>query len=180
MLLCDISGSVATFARFTMQIVYSISSQFSRVRAFAFVDAIDEVTDYFAPGIDFGGALGRIGSEARVVWLDGHSDYGNALAGFVDRYLEGLSPKSTVIVTGDARTNYHDPNLPALRRIAESVRALYWLNPEPHRFWNTGDSVVAQYAALCDGVHEVRTLRQLEAFVEAVALPATRPVRRIA
>ena len=64
-LLCDISGSVATFAHFTMQLMYALSAQFSRVRAFAFVDGVDEVTGYFAPGVDFHEAIGRISREAR-------------------------------------------------------------------------------------------------------------------
>ena len=43
----DISGSVASFARFTLHLVYAISSQFSKVRAFVFVDGVDEVTHLF-------------------------------------------------------------------------------------------------------------------------------------
>ncbi|MDX1691586.1 MAG: VWA domain-containing protein [Acidimicrobiia bacterium] len=179
-LLCDISGSVSTFARFTMQVVFAIGQQLSRVRSFAFIDGIDEVTEFFGPGADFGEAIGRIGRDAKVVWLDGHSDYGNAFELFVDRWGDQLGPKTTVIVTGDARTNYHDPNVEALRRIAEASRALFWLNPEQHRYWDTGDSVIGTYAPVCDGVFEVRNLRQLEGFVERVAVPRSRPVRRIA
>jgi uncharacterized protein with von Willebrand factor type A (vWA) domain len=180
-LLCDISGSVSTFARFTMQIVYAISSQFSRVRSFAFIDGIDEVTSLFGPGADFGDAMRRIGTDAQVVWLDGHSDYGNAFGLFVDQHLDRVvTPRTTVIVTGDARANYHDPNVAALRSIAGAAKALYWLNPEPHRYWDTGDSVMGAYSALCDEVTEVRNLRQLEAFVERVALPRARAVRPIA
>lgn len=178
-ILADISGSVATFARFTMQVVSAISSQFHRVRSFAFIDAIDEVTGYFGPGVDFAQAMRRIGTEAKVVWLDGHSDYGNAFGSFVDDHLESLTPRTSVIVTGDARSNYHDPNLPALREIAAAGRALYWLNPEQRRYWDTGDSIMGLYAGLCDEVHEVRNLRQLERFVEAVAIPSVRPVRRV-
>jgi uncharacterized protein with von Willebrand factor type A (vWA) domain len=127
----------------------------------------------------FGEALQRVGSEARVVGFDGHSDYGAVFGQFSDRSLEAITPRSTVIVTGDARTNYHDPNLPAFERIAGAARALYWLNPERHPFWNTGDSVIGRYAPLCDRVVEVRNLRQLEAFVERVALPVGRPVCRV-
>lgn len=177
--LADISGSVATFARFTMQVVFAISAQFHRVRSFAFIDAIDEVTDYFGPGVDFGEAMRRIGTEAAVVWLDGHSDYGNAFTSFVERWPEAITPKTTVIVTGDARTNYHDPRVSALREIAAAGRALYWLNPEQSRYWDTGDSVMSAYGAVCDEVFEVRNLRQLAAFVERVAIPVSRPVRRI-
>lgn len=179
-ILADISGSVATFARFTMQVVYAMSSQFRRVRSFAFIDTIDEVTDFFGPGVDFAEAMRRIGTEAGVVWLDGHSDYGNAFGEFRRRFGEAISPKATVIVTGDARTNYHDPNVAALADIAAAGKALYWLNPEAARYWDTGDSVMGAYAAVCDEVHEVRNLRQLAGFVERVALPVSRPVRRLA
>ena len=176
----DISGSVSTFARFTMQLVYAISHQFSRVRSFAFIDALDEVTGYFGPGTDFNEALARISSEAAVVWLDGHSDYGNAFGQFAERYADELSSRSTVIITGDARSNYHDANAPALAGIAATARALFWLNPEAQRYWDTGDSVMGAYAPYCDGVYEVRNLRQLAAFVEKAALPTYRPVRRSA
>src|SRR5277367_1908950 len=43
--LADISGSVSTFAAFTLQLMFALRSQFSRVRSFVFVDGIDEVTD---------------------------------------------------------------------------------------------------------------------------------------
>ena len=180
-LLCDISGSVATFARFTMQIVYAMANQFSAVRSFAFIDGLDEVTSFFGPGVDFTEAMRRIGTEAEVVWLDGHSDYGNALATFRDRFLDGaVTTRTTVIVTGDGRSNYHDPNADALRSIARSARALFWLNPESQRYWDTGDSIMGLYAPWCDEVSEVRSLRQLEQFVERVAIPETRPLRPVA
>lgn len=171
-LLTDVSGSVATFARFTMQLIHAISSQLSRVRSFAFVDAVDEVTGFFGPGVDVVRATERVGTEARVVWVDGHSNYGHAFGQFVDQHLEALSPTATVIITGDARSNYHEPNVEALRRLAARCRAVYWLNPEDHRYWDTGDSVIGLYAQWCDAVYEVRTLRQLEGFVERVALPS--------
>jgi hypothetical protein len=47
MVVADISGSVAAFARFTLMLVYAIQGQFSKVRSFVFIDGIDEVTDYF-------------------------------------------------------------------------------------------------------------------------------------
>lgn len=178
LLLCDVSGSVATFARFTLQLVYALAAQFTRVQAFAFVDALDEVTGYFGPGADFATAVRRLGHEARVVYFDGHSDYGRAFGRFAADHLGRLGPHTTVIVTGDARTNYRDPNPAALDLIARRSRALFWLNPERRAAWDSGDSVLGVYRPLCDGVYEVRTLRQLAAFVEQVALPAARPARR--
>ncbi len=176
-LLCDISGSMATFARFTLQLIYAMSHQFSRVRAFAFIDALDEVTRFFGPGTDVSVAAARISSEAKVVWLDGHSDYGNALDQFIESFLSDITSRSVVIVTGDARSNYHDSNAPALARIADAAKAVYWLNPEPRRYWDTGDSVMGEYAPHCRRVFEVRNLRQLERFVEEVTLPAVQPAQ---
>lgn len=169
-LLCDVSGSMSTFARFTLQFAYAMSSQFSRLRSFAFVDTVDEVTELFRPGTDFGWAMTRLAKEARVVWLDGHSDYGNVLEQFVERYGSALTPKTTLIITGDARTNYRSPRAHLLAEIADRVRAVYWLNPESTGFWDTGDSVFSSYADHCDGVFEVRNLRQLEDFVSQVAV----------
>lgn len=170
-LLCDISGSMATFARFTLQFTYAMAAHFSRLRTFVFIDTVDEVTRYFGPGIDFGEAIGRIATEAEAIWLDGHSDYGNSLARFEERYGAEVSPRTTLIVTGDARNNYRPGRPEVLSSIRSRARALYWLNPEPRSYWDSGDSIMGRYEASCDGVFEVRTLRQLEHFVEQLSLP---------
>ena len=170
-LLCDVSGSMATFSRFTLQFTHAMSTHFSKLRSFAFVDTIDEVTDFFGPGIDFGSAVSRITTEAEVVWLDGHSDYGNSFETFVSRYGRQLTSRTTVIITGDARNNYRPPRDTVLDEVAKSARAVIWLNPEPHAYWDTGDSTMSHYAKHCTSVHEVRTLRQLERFVEELTLP---------
>lgn len=179
LLLCDISGSMATFARFTLQFVYAMGTQFSKVRSFAFIDALDEVTDFFAPGVDFADALRRVSSEAEVVWLDGHSDYGRSLEMFAERFSSAITPRSTVIITGDARNNYRPANADILGNIAHTARSVFWLNPEPRAYWNTGDSVMDRYGIHCTAVHEVRNLRQLEAFVDALSQESLTPKVRI-
>lgn len=173
-LLCDISGSMATFARFTLQFVYAMNSHFSKLRSFAFIDSLDEVTDYFGVGSDFPSALQRVSTEAEVVHMDGHSDYGRSLELFWSRYGDALTPRSTVIVAGDARNNYRTPHADVLGAVQSVSRGVYWLNPEPRSYWDTGDSVMGAYAKYCDAVREVRNLRQLEEFVEEIALPRPR------
>src|SRR5688500_16009473 len=97
----DISGSVAAFARFTLMFVYAISNQFSKVRAFVFIDGIDEVTRFFEGTDDVSEAVHRVNTEADVIWLDGHSDYGHAIEVFWDKWGKQINPKSTVILLGD-------------------------------------------------------------------------------
>jgi uncharacterized protein with von Willebrand factor type A (vWA) domain len=163
--IADVSGSVASFARFTLHLVHAISSQFSQVRSFVFVDGLDEVTHLFAETDDPAEAVERITAEADVVAADGHSDYGRALSTFARRYAPELTRRTTVLILGDARNNYHPAQAEVLEEIAERVRAIYWLNPEPRSYWNSGDSILSVYAPHCDDVLECRTLRQLEAFV---------------
>ena len=178
-LLCDVSGSMATFARFTMQLTYSIAHQFSKVRSFAFIDGVAEVTRYFGPGINFHDSLLRMGVEANLVWRDGHSDYGNAIAQFWERYSEAVTTRSTVIITGDARNNYRTSSSDVFAEIVEASRVTFWLNPEARRYWDTGDSIMSTYGPLSDGIYQVRSLRELESFVEQVALPVTKRPRHV-
>ncbi|MBJ7307112.1 MAG: VWA domain-containing protein [Acidimicrobiia bacterium] len=162
----DISGSVAAFARFTLQLVYAISGQFSRVRSFVFIDGIDEVTRFFEGVEDISVAIHRVNTEADVVWVDGHSDYGHAFEVFWEKYGREISPKTTVLILGDARNNYHASQSWVIKEMSKKARHVYWLNPEPKAYWDTGDSIVSDYGAHTDGVFECRNLRQLEKFVD--------------
>ena len=161
----DISGSVASFARFTLHLVYAISSQFSKVRSFVFIDGIDEVTRFFEGVDDVAEALYRINTEADVVWVDGHSDYGHAFNVFWERWGEEITPRTSVLLLGDARNNYHASQAWVVQEIRHRARHVYWLNPEPRSYWGTGDSILDEYAVHCDAVYECRNLRQLELFV---------------
>jgi uncharacterized protein with von Willebrand factor type A (vWA) domain len=164
--LADISGSVAAFARFTLQLVYALSSQFSRTRSWAFIDGIDEVTDLLKGADDMAQAVQSINTQADVIWAEGHSDYGHALSDFIERWGRDLGARTTVVVLGDARNNYHTAQPWAMAEVARRARHVWWLNPEPRAYWDTGDSVLAQYGAHCTGVYECRNLRQLRHFVE--------------
>jgi uncharacterized protein with von Willebrand factor type A (vWA) domain len=167
--IADVSGSVASFARFTLQLVYAISTQFSKVRSFVFVDGIDEVTHVFDHADDLSVAVRRITTEADVVWLDGHSDYGHALEEFDRRWGDEVTSRATVLVLGDARNNYHPSGAWVVEELHRQARHVYWLNPEPRQYWGSGDSIVDEYAVHCDSVVECRTLRQLERFVSDLA-----------
>jgi hypothetical protein len=167
--IADISGSVASFARFTLHLVYAISSQFSKVRSFVFVDGIDEVTRFFEGVVDPAEAVARINSEADVIWVDGHSDYGHALTEFHRRWGDQVTSRSSILLLGDARNNYHASQSWVIEDLQRKARHVYWLNPEPRDYWGSGDSIVGEYAAHCDEVVECRTLRQLEHFVGNLA-----------
>ncbi len=163
-LLCDISGSVAGFSSFTMLLVNALREQFSRVRIFAFVDRVDEVTGLFDAATPLDQLTRRIFTEAEVVGIEGHSDYGSALEGFAERFPDAVTSRTSLLILGDARTNYRDPALDTLRQLVETAKHAHWLNPEAEKMWGTGDSAANRYADIID-MHECRSARQLTALV---------------
>jgi uncharacterized protein len=168
MLVADISSSVAAFASFTLQLAYAIRSEFSRVRSFVFVDGIEEVTGIFESAPDMAAIARHINSGTGAVRLDGHSDYGMVLESFWDQWGPQIRKRTSVIILGDGRNNYHSSRASVLRSVRQRARHLYWLNPEPASSWDTGDSIISEYARHCDKMVECRNLRQLKEFVEGL------------
>jgi uncharacterized protein with von Willebrand factor type A (vWA) domain len=165
-LLCDVSGSVAGFSGFTMLLVQALSDQFSKVRVFAFVNAMDEVTDIVKDtGHISGGDLGsRISQEARITKWHTSSDYGEAFGDFAEMFMSAVGPRTSVLVLGDARNNNQDPNLDALHAIGQHARRIFWLNPEHHMRWGLGDSIAPVYAEVVE-MHECCNVDQLSRFI---------------
>src|SRR5919201_920972 len=157
--ICDVSDSVRNASRFMLQLVWSLQECFSRVRSYVFVSEIAEVTTGF----------NTMPVERAIEWalkgapVDYHcrSDFGYAFSRFARTELEGLDRKTTILILGDARNNYNDPQAWALRLMRERVKGIIWLNPEGQWGWGIGDSVMPLYSPACDLVRECRTIAQL-------------------
>lgn len=162
--LCDVSGSVANFAQFTLLLVYALREQFGKVRAFTFVDEIHEVTGEFVPGADPEETMKRLAESVRQATVWGRTNYGRSFTRFQEKYADALTPKSTLLILGDARSNYSDPGMGPLLEMVDASRNAWWLNPEHPRQWGTGDSAAPDYQRLVPMV-ECRNLTQLTEFV---------------
>jgi len=163
--LCDVSGSVAGFSHFTLLLVHALRQQFSRVRVFAFIDTTDEVTHLFGPDADLAVAIQRITREAGVYTRDGHSDYGNAFVSFTENFPGVLTPRSSLLILGDGRTNYRNPATDVLAHMVTASRHAHWLNPEPRHLWGSGDSAVPRYEDVIT-MHECRSAKQLAGVID--------------
>ncbi|MFH1152492.1 MAG: VWA domain-containing protein [Pseudomonadota bacterium] len=166
--LCDVSGSVWSAARFMLSVLYSLQECFDRVASFIFVSDLAEVTGLFDRN-DINQAIDKALTRDDINYHD-QTDYGAALQAFRHRHMAVLNPKTTVIIMGDGRSNYHNPQGHILGEIRERCRRIIWLNPEPESTWGTGDSEIRTYKAWC---HEVRTcmnLNHLISFVEELVL----------
>jgi uncharacterized protein with von Willebrand factor type A (vWA) domain len=142
------------------------------VRAFAFVDRIDEITHLFVESADLAEMIRRALTEADVSGPVGRSDYGSAFGLFLDRFEDSLTRTTSLLILGDGRTNYLDPNLDALREIVGKVKHAHWLNPESAAGWGSGDSEANRYQAVLP-MHECRNGRQLAEFIGKLLLPGT-------
>ena len=145
-------------------LVFALREQFQQVRAFTFVDQVHEVTRVFVPGADPGQVLADLAASTQHAARWGRTSYGGAFADFAESFPNALGPKSSLLVLGDARSNYSDLALPVLRDLASRARHSWWLNPEHRRHWDTGDSAASAYGAIVPMV-ECRNLTQLGAFV---------------
>jgi uncharacterized protein len=176
--LCDMSGSVSAFSRFTLDMLIALDSRLSRLRVFAFIDGLAEVTSQVQAARAAGHLLDARQVGRDCTRLDGRSDYGWVMRDFAARYARQLTRRTIVLVVGDARTNYLDPAVSSFAEIGRRAGQVYWLNPEPRRYWDDGDSVISQYAPWCAQVEECRSLRQIADFVQSLASgPGTPPHR---
>ena len=155
--LCDVSGSVARVSDFFLLLIHSLHEVVSDVRSFAFSGHLIEVSDI----LETKGAEEAMRDIMSRVGF-GSSDYGNSLADFERGFIATVTPQTTVIVLGDARSNNLDPGADILRRISERAKRVVWLNPEGRLTWGFGDSEMPRYATFCNVVRQCATAQQLE------------------
>ena len=155
--LCDVSGSVARVSDFFLLLIHSLHEVVSDVRSFAFSGHLIEVSEILES---------KSAEEAMQDVMSkvgfGSSDYGASFADFERQWIESVTPQTTVIVLGDARSNNLDPGADILRRISERAKRLVWLNPEGRMTWGFGDSEMPRYATFCNLVRQCATAQQLE------------------
>ena len=166
-ILCDVSRSMSTVVRFCLLMLYGLNEVVARIRSFIFCSSLLEVSHVFESS-PVAVAIERLRTGEGLDIHMGRTDYGSAFWDFTNKHLDAVTGKTTVIVLGDARSNYGDPADELLKKIAERSRRLIWLNPETPPMWGTGDSEMKRYMRHCDMVMECSTLRHLEQLVRVL------------
>jgi hypothetical protein len=166
--LCDVSGSVWAAARFILNLLYSLQDCFEKVNSFVFIDHLSEVTSIFEEH-EINEAI-RLVLETSDVHYDAPTDYGETLRNFKKDYMDLLTKKTTLIIVGDGRSNYMNPEDAILGQMRERCRRVIWLNPEQENLWGTGDSEIRSYMHHCHEVRQCRNVNQLFTFIEDLVL----------
>ncbi len=158
--ICDVSGSVAAYARFMLMFLYSLDEVMQKVRSFAFSSDLAEVTELFERN-DIEDAIAKTLRD----YSGGSTDYGQAFTDFKKHCLDDVDNRTTIIILGDARNNYGDPRTDILKEMYDRCKRLIWLNPEPRNSWFVGDAEMRRYSAYCHQTEECNSLMHLERIV---------------
>ena len=158
--ICDVSGSVANYARFMLMFLYSMDEVMPKVRSFAFSSDLAEVTELFNRN-KIEDAIAKVLHD----YSGGSTDYGQALLDFKKLCLDDVDNRTTIIILGDARNNHGEAHAEVLRELYDRSKRIIWLNPEAKLAWNTGDSEMRKYGAYSHQVEECNSLMHLERVV---------------
>ena len=158
--ICDVSGSVANYARFMLMFLYSLDEVMPKVRSFAFSSDLAEVTDLFERN-HIEDAIAKTLRD----YSGGSTDYGQAFSDFRKHCMDDVDGRTTIIILGDARNNYGDPRTDILKEMYDRSKRVLWLNPEPRATWNMGDAEMRKYTAYVHQAEECNSLMHLERVV---------------
>lgn len=160
MAICDVSGSVAQVSRFLLMFLYSLQEVLPNVRSFAFSGELGETTEIFERE--------KLEQALALVLRDfggGSTDYGRAFEDFEALAMNDIDHRTTVLILGDARSNYGDPRSDILKLVHARARRVIWLNPEGRSMWNSGDSEMRRLSPYCDKAVTCASLKDLERVV---------------
>lgn len=142
--LCDISDSVRTSARFMLLFTHVAQRLFEAARSYVFVGDVKDATEIFrrerterAVELAYGGAIVNVADN---------SHYGRVFQQLLHEHVSQLDARTTLVILGDGRSNHFDPGEPAFRELCSRVARVVWLSPEPESRWGVADSALLVYA----------------------------------
>ena len=155
--LCDVSGSVAAVSRFFLMFLYSLDEVMPKTRSFVFSNRAGEITDVLQEG-DLEEAM----ENALKQYGGGSTDYGMSMMDLAEATLDAVDKKTTLMVLGDARSNYGDPGHLVLKEFYERAGRVIFLNPEPETVWDSGDSEMKKLGAYCTHKQTCNSVKHVE------------------
>jgi uncharacterized protein with von Willebrand factor type A (vWA) domain len=160
--LCDVSGSVARYVVFLLMLLYALHEKVADLRAFAFAAHLADVDETLRNN-EFETAMTQI-----IRMCAGSTDYGKALADLAEDHPDAIDRRTTVLILGDARSNYGNPRLDLFREMADRSKRIVWLNPEISSLWGFGDSVINQYRPFCTTLTHCATVADIERAIDDI------------
>lgn len=162
-ILCDISTSMRYCSELMLSLIFELKGLVSRTHAFAFIDHLEYITPDFA-GKQANEAVSQVLQRMPPGYYS--TDLGFSLQNFSKKFMEHIDSRTSLIMVGDARNNYNNPNLEVFRTLARRSHRTIWINPESRSQWGTGDSDMWEYAPYCHDILKAGTLKELTIAVD--------------
>jgi len=161
--ICDVSGSVAQYAKFLLMLLYELTEVIPDIRSFAFSHKLIETSDDME-SLDFDTVFPKILKEAGF----GSTDYGQALVDLHSQFWDSIDRRTSVIILGDGRSNYGNPRIDIMKELNAQCKRVIWLCPEQQSLWGTGDSEIPRFAPFCHVLQRCSTVKDLERAVDQI------------
>ncbi len=170
--LCDISGSMDTYARVFLHFLYALTNDRDRVSAFLFGTRLSNVTRELR-NRDPDAAIAKV-SHGVTDWSGG-TRIGATLDEFNRRWARRvLGQNATVLLFTDGLDRDGGAGIDrAARRLGASARRLIWLNPLLR--WDGYEPLAAGARALAHHVTEVRACHNLKSLADLAEALDRRP-----
>ena len=165
-MLCDISGSMATYTRVFLHFAHGMTHQYPRVSTFLFATRLTHITRLLRER-DVDRALSRV--SARVEDWEGGTRIGACLQAFNrDWSRRVLAQNASVILLTDGLDRDAGEGLVSgMERLRKSCRRLIWLNPllryDEFQPLAVGVKTILPYADEFRAIHNLERVRELAA-----------------
>ncbi len=133
LLICDVSASMARYARFVLQFIYGLSSAVPNIESFVFSEDLERITPYFRRGDGFVPIMTELVNASRQ-W-GRTTDFNAALKTFHRHWRHLLTTDTLLIIVSDTKTITPQEAARELADLRERVREIIWLNPVPRNQW---------------------------------------------
>jgi uncharacterized protein with von Willebrand factor type A (vWA) domain len=125
LLLCDVSGSMIKYSRFTLQFMSGLSEVLPRMEAFVFADNLEKIdlANFSFTNLTSSG------------WGEG-TNLNVSLNRLRKDYQGLLKPLTVLIILSDTKSLQAELAAEQLKKIRQKIKDIIWLNPLPGQQWS--------------------------------------------
>ncbi len=132
-LVCDVSASMAPYARLVIQFVYGLSDVVRDIETFVFSEDLERITPRLRYRRGFAATMTEV-MENSNQWGK-TTNLASALRTLVRDYNSVLTRSSYLIIVSDTKTQEPEKAAELLEQIKSRVKGVLWLNTLPRSQW---------------------------------------------
>ncbi|CQR74306.1 VWA domain containing CoxE-like protein [Sporomusa ovata DSM 2662] len=143
---CDVSASMTKYVRFTLPLLFGLSSVVKNIESFIFATDLEKVTDYFRRGADFAQVTEKLATNSSQMGQG--TNLFIALSSLEEDHKQLLTPSTLLFIISDANTLAPLETAGQLSLISKKVKRVLWLNTQPKERWPQ-NSAIPLFAKFC-------------------------------